>query len=174
MNDQLFLLACLGSVLSVAVYTDIYRNRIENKLTFPAALIGMTLNAFLPNGLGFESALIGFLLGLVCFLPFYIAGGMAAGDVKLMGAVGAFVGFPLILKAVLISLICGSILGIAWLVRFKGIGDFLHRYFLVGKHSLMTGSLQYIPPAKGTPALLRFPYALAIACGTTVSLWMLS
>ena len=172
MNESPVMLVSLGFVLLYASYSDIRSHRIANILTFPAVLLGITLNTYLHAGAGFVTAVSGLLFGLLCLLPFYIAGGMAAGDVKLMGTVGAFIGMPLILKAVLMSLVCGSVLGLLWLIRFNGVGEFLRRYLLVGKYTLMTGHLHYIPPQKGSAALLRFPYAVAISCGTFLVLWI--
>lgn len=171
MNEQTMMIAYLAVFLCAASYTDLVKNRIPNSITFPAILIGIALNTYLHGMTGFYSAVSGSALGIACLLPFYMAGGMAAGDVKLMSAVGAFLGSSMIFKAVLLSLICGSILGIIWLVRSNGIGDFLRRYLLSGKYTLMTGGLQYFPPEKGDPALMRFPYALAIAGGTASVLW---
>lgn len=170
MNQPYIILLALISVLGISSYTDLRSHRISNSVTFPAVILGLLFNLILPNGVGFQSAFFGFVLGYVCLLPMYIAGGMAAGDVKLMGAVGALVGAPIIFKVVLMTLLCGSVLGMFWILRFNGGGDFLRRYFLIGKMSLMTGAIQYIPPEKDSPALQRFPYAIAIAGGTLSTL----
>ncbi len=170
MNQQILIFACLGSILLIASYTDIRNHRIANMLTIPSALIGIVLNSYIGSGIGFASSFYGLLLGLLCFLPFYVTGGMAAGDVKLMGAVGAFVGTPLILQVVLATLICGSIMGIVWLSRMNGLGEFLRRYLKATKYTFSTGSLHYLPPEKGSVALNRFPYAIAIASGTVLAI----
>ena len=41
---------------------------------------------------GLGSAAGGWLVGCAAFLPFFLLGGMGAGDVKLMAALGAWVG----------------------------------------------------------------------------------
>ncbi len=170
MSQQIIIFFCLGTILLFASYSDIRNHRIVNILTLPSILIGISLNTYFQTGVGFASSIYGLLIGFFCLLPFYIAGGMAAGDVKLMSAVGAFVGAPLIFKVVLMSMICGSILGLVWLVRFDGIAEFLRRYLLIAKYSLYTGSLHYVPPKEGSIALLRFPYALAITSGTAAAI----
>ncbi len=172
MNEQYVVLVCVGIVLTIATITDIKSHRITNSLTGSALVFGLLLNSWTGGTTGFISGFSGLLIGLLCFLPFYIAGGMAAGDVKLMAAVGSFIGTPLILHAVLMSLIAGSILGILWLIRFNGIGSFIRRYWLIGKYSLMTGSFHYLQPENDEAALLRFPYATAISCGTLAALWL--
>lgn len=172
MNEQYMLFVCVGTVLTIATITDIKSHRIANTLTGPALIIGLIINVWFDGTTGLLSSVYGLLIGFFCFLPLYIAGGMAAGDVKLMAVVGSFIGSSLILHAVLMSLVAGSVLGIVWLIRFNGIGCFFRRYILIGKYSIMTGSFHYVQPDKDEAALLRFPYASAISCGTILTLWL--
>ncbi|MGN5478961.1 prepilin peptidase [Cupriavidus basilensis] len=48
--------------------------------------------------------MLGWLTGVSVILPFYLMRGMAAGDVKLMTAVGAWLGAGMVLKIALRSL----------------------------------------------------------------------
>src|ERR1700743_2106458 len=74
---------------TVASVSDIRERKIPNWLTGPALLTGLVLHLCLDglHGLG-ASALAAAIAGGI-FLLFYIAGGMGAGDVKLMAALGA-------------------------------------------------------------------------------------
>lgn len=96
---------------------------------------------------------------------------MGAGDVKLMMAVGAFVGGPaLALGAVAGSLIAGGVLGLGYLAVRRGLRRSLRRYateFKIGVHG--GGWKGLLMPEPGV-APLRFPYAAAIAVGATSAL----
>jgi len=86
------IVACL-SVTLVASYTDIRRQSIPNPLTVSAALAGLCFQCY-EAGLveGGCFALQGLALGVsLLFIPFLL-GGMGGGDVKLLGALGAWLG----------------------------------------------------------------------------------
>ena len=84
--------ALLAIVLSLAVYLDIRTSRIPNWLTFTAMGGGLVVHTQLEGAQGAIFSLSGLGTGLIIFLAFYFFGEMGAGDVKLMGAVGAMVG----------------------------------------------------------------------------------
>ena len=76
----------------VAVAWDLSTRRIPNVLTFGAALAALIAHAYIGgwNGLGMAAA--GWVAGVMLFFPVFALGGMGAGDVKLLGAVGAWLG----------------------------------------------------------------------------------
>jgi prepilin peptidase CpaA len=83
-----------GSLLCAGVgsVTDLRERRIPNLVTGPAIVAGLMLHTICGGwrGVG-DSALAGGIAGGI-FLIFYLAGGMGAGDVKLMAAVGCIAG----------------------------------------------------------------------------------
>jgi prepilin peptidase CpaA len=81
-------------VITAAVYDILYR-RIPNWLVLPCWLLGFVLNAYLFGWEGLKSAGLGFGIAMLIFFPLWLLQGMAAGDVKLMAAIGALVG-PLV------------------------------------------------------------------------------
>src|SRR5215467_4923288 len=82
----------LIALVSVAAWSDVRTRRIPNSTTVTGAAAGFLLHIFYGGASGAVHSLAGAAFGLAIFLVFYIAGGMGAGDVKLFGAVGAFVG----------------------------------------------------------------------------------
>ena len=78
---------------SIGSVHDVRERRIPNFVTGPAILAGLILHTISGgwSGLG-DSALAGLIAGGI-FLIFFLAGGMGAGDVKLMAAIGALVGW---------------------------------------------------------------------------------
>jgi len=90
--DVLFLNTVLIFMLLISLYTDIVERKIYNWTTIPAAVLGVILNFLADGAPGLKTSLMGLLTGLAVFLLPFLLGGMGAGDVKLMGAIGALKG----------------------------------------------------------------------------------
>ena len=94
-------------VITAAVYDLKYR-RIPNWLTLGGALAGLVLNGIAGPGLaGALFSLKGLAVGFGLYFALYALHAMGAGDVKLMGAVGALVGW----HVWLIVFLCTALLG---------------------------------------------------------------
>ena len=145
-------------LLAIATLIDWREHSIPNALSLGGALFGFILQASMNGPIGLVVAASGWGLCLVCFLPFYMSGGMAAGDVKLMAAVGAFLGPIGGISACVCTLVVGALIGLVCL----------------GYESLLrsSGSGSHASPAAALRSGLRarIPYAGAIAAGTAVSL----
>ena len=155
----------------MATVLDLFFHRIPNWLTVGTVVIAFgvrfALNGFVDLGQG----LLGLLAGFVVFLPFYMARWMAAGDVKLLMALGVCLGWRLVILAGLSSLLVGSLFAFVFLVIRGGLVAYLRRYGVMAKCLLLTGRFAYIPPEPGQSASVRFPYALAIALGTVAAVY---
>ena len=94
MNNQVVYL-CLASGCAVAgAGFDLRSRRIPNFLTLPSRFLGLAVHLLLDGWTALPGALAGMLACGGVFLLFYLAGGMGAGDVKLMAAVGCLGGWP--------------------------------------------------------------------------------
>lgn len=78
-------------VLIVAAVIDGYELRVPNLITFPFILSGWAYSTWAFGWEGLLWSLGGTLLGMSILMLFYLIGGMGAGDVKLMGGVGAWI-----------------------------------------------------------------------------------
>lgn len=153
-------------LLAGAVAYDSLSHRLPNFYLLMGLLLGAVLQVWTDGWGGLLSAAGGLAVGFLVFLPFYALGGMAAGDVKLMAVVGSFIGGAAALWAAACSLIAGTVLGILYLLLRGHLGKFVARYWA------MASLRSYIPvESDADPARHRFPYALAIATGTVVSLF---
>jgi prepilin peptidase CpaA len=160
-------------VAAVAV-VDLLTRRIPNALNLVGAALGIGMHVWSAGAPGLLQSGAGLLTGLLAFLPFYAAGGFGAGDVKAMAAIGTFLGVKGALLAAAWILIAGSVGGIAVLIAYGGAATLIERarrWAFQARATLDTGKVQLWPPSKDdTLAQRRFPYGLAIACGTIVYL----
>ena len=98
------------SMLALATSTDFVDRRIPNGLSLGGAVVGFAVHAYLFGRTGLGLSLLGWAVCLACFMPLYLGHGMAAGDVKLMAMVGAFLGPIDGFIACLFTLIAGATL----------------------------------------------------------------
>jgi prepilin peptidase CpaA len=149
---------------------DVRERRIPNRLTGPAILLGLALHAVAGgwHGLG-DSALAGLIAGGIFFV-FFFAGGMGAGDVKLMAAVGCFAGLTPLPSVVIATAIAGAGFALAVSIYNGRLRETLRN---VGELLLHHGrrGLAPHPDLNLTNArTLRLPFALPIAAGCLFTL----
>jgi prepilin peptidase CpaA len=144
---------CLLVFVAAAAVLDLRTRRIPNVLTVAAATLGLLLNVWRAGGAGAVVSATGLLTGLAVFVPFYLAGGFGAGDVKAMAAVGAFLGPS------------GALIAAAWTLVVGAVGALLVLIALRRRVAQTQGTWSLRSAARE-----RFPYGLAIACGTALSL----
>ncbi len=155
-------------VLALAVRADLLEHRIPNALNLAGLILGLGLASLVGGASGIVYSAGGALVGSAALIPFYLLRGMGAGDVKLMGATGAFLGPSGALLAAALTLIAGAVLGFA-IVLWR----------LVEPRS----PLETSPPGEASVAWRaaatisiarkeRFPYAVAIAVGVVATLWL--
>jgi prepilin peptidase CpaA len=157
--------ALLGCVV------DLRTRRIPNVLTFGAAAGAAGYHLAASGLLGLGLAIAGWLVGLVVFLPLFALRGIGGGDVKLLAALGAWIGPAAAVWLALWAAVAGGPL--ALLMAF-GAGYL--RQALANVWSLLmfwrVAGLRPHPAinleTSGGP---RLPYALPIAAGLVVTLW---
>jgi len=161
-------------LLTAAVVIDTRRHRIPNTLSFGGVALGLALQGWVAGANGLLAGAGGLGVGLMIFLPFYLARGMGAGDVKLMASVGTFLGPAHTLLAAGLSLIVGGVLAVLVLAVHGELHSTLCRYGAMLKTLIYSHTWCYVPPGPEEAAAMRMPYAVAIASGTLVALWQLS
>lgn len=106
----------------VAGVLDWRSRRIPNWLTVPGLMIGIAANTWLAGWGGARTSLLGALLGLALLLPFVLVRSLGAGDWKLVGALGAFLGPSQLLNVLVVTILVagGMALGlIVWKGRIR-------------------------------------------------------
>jgi len=158
-------------MLAVASWTDVRHHRILNVITLGGAAVGVCLQTWMGGIDGLLAGFGGWTVGLVGLLPLYLLHGMGAGDVKLMAAVGSFLGPANALVAVVLSLIVGGLFIGGFILFWRGgVMALLRRWGLMLKTLVLTGTVAYVPPHPDEAAATRFPYAIAISAGAVATL----
>lgn len=165
----------LAGLLVMAAVGDLRRQRISNRLVLFGLAFALLFHLFFPQDLGLWRGFLGLLVGFSMLLPFYLLRGMAAGDVKLMAMVGAFLGPPLTFAAVLLTFLVGG----SWAISQVSRQHAWSRLFTNFRHlkSLTRSDAQPGNDGSGdgsaAPAVRsvgRLPYGAAIAVGTGIAL----
>ena len=103
--DQPFPQLILASILLIAGVTDLRSSKIPNWLTVSAMAAGLLSHSWFDGLSGLLFSVKGLGLGLALFLLFYVMGGMGAGDVKLLAAVGSFLGAEGVVSAGIMAML---------------------------------------------------------------------
>ena len=160
------------ALAAVACGWDLRTRRIPQMLTIGGALAGVAFHALNSGWSAGLASAAGWAVGIaIFFLPFAL-GGLGAGDVKLLGAIGAWLGPMNALWVGLYAGAAGGILAIfvaltkGYLFQAVGnVGVMLAYWRLNGVKPLPDITLEH---SRGP----RLAYAVPILAGTMVTLWL--
>jgi prepilin peptidase CpaA len=160
--------ASLGAITG-SVF-DVKSRRIPNFITLPGCLLGLLLHLMFG---GWRQCLTSALAGLICgaiFLLFYVAGGMGAGDVKMIAAVGCIAGLPNVAYLLVLTALSGGVMAIG-LALFRGrLKETLGNVGALASHHTQQGLTPHPELNVLNQSTLRLPYGLAIAAGAVLTL----
>jgi prepilin peptidase CpaA len=156
----------LVTLLALCAASDVRSNKIPNIVTIPFAIAAVAFHTF-SNGLdGFLFSTAGMATGIVLLGILYIMGGMGAGDVKLMGAVGSFLGAKATLGAFLFIALAGGIYSLVLILIHHDVfkGFFSEKLLALSSMAMLR---QYVPiQTESSGQKPRLKYGVAIAFGT--------
>ena len=153
-----------GAVLLslIAAATDLRSRRIPNWLTVPGFVVGIAANTALSGWSGLKASLLGAAVGLALLLPFVLLRSLGAGDWKLAGALGAFIGPGVLVDLLLGSVLVAGVMAMALVIykrrtraTIRNIGHILV--------SLVTFRLPGERVSLDNPESLKVPYGVALA-----------
>ena len=151
---------------------DLHDRRIPNYLTFGSALLAFGYGLAAGGWSGLGVAVAGWCLAVGIFIPFFLLRGMGGGDVKLMGALGAWIGPASLLSLTFYTAMAGGVMAlivVLWqrklAVTFQNIWLLLCHWRAVGVKPSPVLSLENQNSAK-------LAYGLPIAVGAMVTIWL--
>jgi prepilin peptidase CpaA len=158
---------------AVACWYDLRTKHIPNLLTLGGAALALIYSLLLHGAGGLLISLGGWLTGVALFLPFFVLGGMGAGDVKLVGCLGAWLGPGTALWVALYSMIAGGAMALALALATGYLGEAMLNVLMLLGHWRKAG-LKPLPALTlaGASRGPRLPYALPIAAGALAAIWL--
>ncbi len=167
-NPPLIVKTLLAAIVVVAAVWDFRARRIPNWVSLSGVVLGIALNSFLYEAAGLRMSIEGILLAFAIYFPLYLIRGMGAGDVKLMAAVGAIMGWQNWLGILVLTSLFGAAIALA-LVTWQGVlARTLYNIVLILKSLALRQA-----PYQNHPQLdvrsqqgVRLPHAVSIAFGS--------
>lgn len=160
----------LTVALLISVVTDLVSHRILDWITFPTLGLALGLRTWLEGVGDLEGGLLSGLVGGSAAAGLFAAlawrgRAFGWGDVKLVAAVGAAFGYPLILGALLFISLAGALQAIVSLIWQGAVWDTLRSVAIRWGNRLRLSRRAVEAPAR------HIPYGVAIALGSFWAMW---
>jgi prepilin peptidase CpaA len=164
-------IAVIGVALVACVF-DVRTRRLPNALTFGAALAAFAFALFQGGAAGLGWSVAGWLTAVALFFPFFALGGFGAGDVKLLAALGAWLGAFDALYLAFYTALAGGVMAVVVLMARNYVTQAYWNLWLLltfwrtnGVRPLPELTLQ---GSRGP----KLAYAIPIAVGALTTLWL--
>lgn len=162
--DGAVVVALLGAWLDV-----IYR-RIPNWLTYPAMCVALVVRFGLLGRLGLVEGLLGLVLCGGVFFLLFVVHAMGGGDVKLMAAVGAWVGYHHAVVALIVCALAGGLIALGYVIVLKRYRTTFFNITSLVRFHARRGLRENPKLNLSSTDAVRMPYGVAIAAGAVGTL----
>ena len=160
----------VGTLLALACVTDLRARRIPNVLTFSAAAGAVLFHLVTGGWQAAGWSIVGLFVGALLFLPMFALRGMGAGDVKLLAAVGAWLGPGQVAMAALATSLVGGVMAVVVALAYGYLRKALTNIYLLLAHWRVMGVSPLPAITLEQASGPRLAYAFPIAIGTVVTL----
>lgn len=161
-SDVVVFLASLFII--IICITDTLHTKIPNLANLGLIIVGVSYNLYISGPTGLLASLLGLGAGLLLLIIPYLMGGMGAGDVKALAALGALLGPADVYQVFLYVALAGGAMAILHYAMAHNLIKKCHAGLTALRTYIYTKDIRcLIPPRDGER--LRFPYAAAIAFG---------
>lgn len=164
---QIIWVLALALTLSAAVL-DWRSRQIPNWLTVPGLLVGVLAHTVISGWHGTRFALEGAGLALILLLPPVLSRLLGAGDWKLMGAVGAFLGPQLMLVVLFGSFLASGLMALVQITRAHRVIETVRNMVLLVRGFFAFGLKTNPQISLDNAALMKLPFGVAVAAATVI------
>ncbi len=153
-------------LIAVCVFTDLKERRIYNIVLLPAVILALFYHIYTAGLTGGCFSLKGLLIGMGLLLIPYFMGGIGAGDVKFLGAIGSLKGSAFIFTTFLAGAIAGGIMAVFCLLKNKKLSFTIKKLFFpfLYRYGLIIDQTENSEESNST-----IPYGAAIAIGAAAA-----
>ena len=130
----------LVGVLIYAVYADMRRYKIPNLCILAGMAAGLVTTFVSVSFVGTAIALVQTAVIFMAFYPFYILGGLGAGDIKLFMVLSCFLQGGRLIRCLLVAML---IAGVASVIKILIFEESRQRFYYLGRYirkAVLTGT----------------------------------
>jgi prepilin peptidase CpaA len=140
--------------------------RIPNWLTVSGFLIGLIVHTWISGWRGAVMSLEGAGLALAVLIPLVLMRGLGAGDWKLMGAVGSFLGPVMMLFVLLATILVAGVMATVMVIKTNQVVSTFRNMAILVQGFFAFGLVTHPEISLDNPGLLKLPFGVAVAIGT--------
>lgn len=164
-------------VSAVAALTDVWRFRVYNVLTYPVMLGGLIYHMATGGWGGLALSSAGIAFGFAVFMVPYLMGGMGAGDMKFVAALGSWLGITPMIVIVFFGCLATGLYSLVLVCLTGGFRELwfnlqltLLRFVSVGKLLVADDRMEHIHDWKFDPERRRrlIPFSAMIGVGVLI------
>jgi prepilin peptidase CpaA len=162
-------------VLAIALcacVTDLRSRRIPNLLTFGGALAGVLFHGITGSTHGLLTSTAGWVVGLIVFLLPFVLGGLGAGDVKLVAALGAWLGPRDVVWLALYAGVAGGVAALAIGLLHSYLSQAFRNIYLLLMHWRVVGLRPLHEVSLAGSRGPRLAYAVPVLAGLIATIWL--
>jgi prepilin peptidase CpaA len=160
------------TISTIATVWDVKTRRIPNVLTVSAIVAAVPYLLFEGGSPALIRGLLGAATGLLLFFPYFALGGLGAGDVKLLAAIGMWLGPGQTLWVALFASMAGGVIAFGVALAHGYLRQAVTNLWLLMTHWRVSGPrpLESVTLRGGQSP--RFPYSVPITAGLVLTLWL--
>jgi prepilin peptidase CpaA len=166
-NAQATIWALTLALMLIAGWLDLRSRRIPNWLTVSGLLVGVGVHA-LAGWRGVLMSVEGAAVALAILLPLVLLRALGAGDWKLMGAAGSFLGPLMLIFVLLASIFIAGLMGIVRMMVDRRVMATLRNMRELVRGFISFGLRPHPIISLDNPELPKLPFGVAAAIGTMV------
>jgi prepilin peptidase CpaA len=156
---------------ATAAVTDVRTRHIPNLLTFGSAIAALVFHVAAHGVSGLETAAGGWAVGAAFFMLPYALGGLGAGDVKLVAALGAWLGPAEALWLCAYTAMAGGAIALVAALAHGYLRQALSNIWLLLMHWRVMGVTPLGSITLATSRGPRVAYGVAVLFGAMGTIW---
>jgi len=151
--------------LIICIFTDLKYKKVYNIVSFSSIFLGFLLNYLFFGMKGFKQSLTGAIAGFSILFLFFISGGIGAGDIKFLIAIGSLKGAKFVINGTFYGAMAAGIFTVVLLIQKKLLFSTIKKIFVFLISLIL---LQKLIPFENENSI-RLPYAFFLAIGMIIN-----